>query len=134
MNHSENLSVRNCKFQSSNIHGIVVQPLPGKIVIADTEFLCNNKSSNNNSGSGLFIQQTQETNPPMNLELVIIRSMFKYNGIGRLSSGGGGINIQITDSSSLINITINDSAFVNNTGSYGGGMYAYTDMYSADSD
>ena len=121
---SENLSVGNCKFQSSKVHGIAVQSLPGKIIITDTEFLYNNRSSNNNGGSGLFIQQTQETNPPMNLELVIIRSMFKYNGIRGLSSGGG-IIIQTTDSSSLINISIKDSAFVNNTGSYSGGMYVY---------
>ena len=124
LDHSENLSVTNCKFQSSNVHGIAVQPLPGKIVITDTEFLYNNRSSNNNDGSGLFIQQTQETNPPMNLELVIIRNMFKYNGVRGLSSGGG-INIQTNDSSSLINITIKDTAFIHNTGSHSGGMYVY---------
>ena len=123
LDHSQNVSVENCKFYSSNVHGIAAQPLPGKIVITHTEFLYNNRSSNNNGGSGLFIQQTQETNPPMNLELVIIRSMFKYNGERELSNGGG-INIHITDSSSQINITIKDSAFThNNAGSYSGGMY-----------
>ena len=121
LDHSHSVLVRNCKFQSSNVYGIAVQSLPGTIVIADTEFLYNNRSSNN-CGSGLLIRQTQETNPPMNLELIIIRSMFKYNGV-RGFSNGGGIDIQITDSSSLINISIKDSAFVHNVGSNSGGMY-----------
>ena len=133
LEHSENLSVGNCKFQSSNVHGIAVQPLPGKIAITDTEFLYNNRSSNNNYGSGLFIRQTQETNPPMNLELVIIRSMFKYNGVSG-SSSGGGINIQTqtTNSSSLINISIKDSTFTHNVGSSSGGMYVYAYVNNSD--
>ena len=131
LDHSHNVSVTNCKFQSSNVHGIAVQPLPGKVVIKDTEFSYNNRSSNSNGGSGLFIQQTQETNPPMSLELVIIRSMFKYNGIRGLSKGGG-INIQTTDSSSLINIAIKDSVFVHNAGSDGGGIYVSANVNNND--
>ena len=121
LDHSHDISITDCTFQSSNIHGIAVESLPEKIAIKDTEFLYNNKSSTAGGGIALFFQQTQETNPPMHLELVITRSMFEYNGIQSTLLNGGGMYISITDSSSLVNIYVEDSVFVNNTGS--GGMY-----------
>ena len=120
MYHSHDISVENCKFQSSNTYGIAAQSVAGKIIITDTEFLYNNRSSNNGSG-GLYIQQTLETN----LELVVIGSTFKYNGGKdmRKSSLGGGIYIDIVipDSSSSvnINISIDNSVFMHNAGSGG---------------
>ena len=122
LSHSHEISIKNCKFQNSNIYGIGAQSL-GKISIIDTEFLYNNRSSSNGGGSGLFIQQIQG----MNLELIIMRSLFKYNGVWR-SSEGGGMYLMTNDSSSLINISVEDSNFVHNYGSIGGGIYVFANV------
>ena len=125
LDHSHNISITYCTFQSSNIHGIAVEPLPGKIVIKDTEFLYNNISGHS---SGLFIQQTKEGSTPVHLELTIIRSVFHHNGghPAHNTAYGGGISIFINDSSSQVNFLIEDSVFTRNIGSIGGGMYVST--------
>ena len=130
LDHSHNISITNCTFQSSKIYGITVESLPGRIVINDTEFLCNNKSL---LSSGLFIQQTKEGSTPMHLELVIIRSVFDHNGAYHLSdfgSYGGGMSIFINDSSSQVKVFIEDSVFIGNVGSFGGGIYVSTNVAS----
>ena len=128
LDHSHDISVENCNFQSSNTYGIAAQSVAGKIVITDSEFLYNNRSSS--GSSGLYILKN---NPPMNLELVIIRSIFKYNGNdGAWQSPAGGVYIDITMpiSSSLINISIEDSMFMHNYGA--GGIYVSTDGQKGD--
>ena len=126
LDHSHNVSIINCKFQSSNVYGIAAQSLPGRIVITDTEFSYNNKRTFNllSKGKALYIWQTEESYSLMHLELVVLRSIFKYNGVWSLSNVGG-IDVQTTAYSSLVNISIKDSAFVHNAGSNGGGIYYY---------
>ena len=130
LDHSYNISVENCKFQSSNTYGIVAQSVAGEIVITNTEFMYNNRSSkSNNCSGGLSIQQTLETNPPMDLNLGIIRSTFIYNGVWQ-SPGGGIVLILKYNSSSLIwiYISIEDTLFINNAGSGGIHFYANGDI------
>ena len=117
LDRSHGISVEKCVFQSSNMYGIATRSLLGKMVVTDTKFLYNNKSSNNDS-AGLYIL---ETNPPMNFELVIIRSVFKYNGNnGAWQSPGGGVYVDIlipaADSSSFVNISVEGSLFMHNSG------------------
>jgi len=124
LDHSHDISIRNCKFQSSNAYGITVESLLGRFVIIDTEFSYNNRPSMNGSG-GLLIHQlhnNNNNNPSLNLELVIIRSLFKHNGV---FNGFGGMGILTNNLSSLINISIKDSNFIDNIGSFTGGMYVF---------
>ena len=129
LDHSHDISIRNCKFQNSNTYGITVESLLGRFAIIDTEFSYNNRPSINDGGGGLFIYQMQETNL---LELVIIRSLFKHNGAWSFSSYYGALNILTNSSSSLINISIEDSDFIHNIGPNSGGMYIFANVNNND--
>ena len=124
--HSHDISTVNCKFQSSNVYGIAIESLPGRVVITDTEFSFNNKSVSRNNGRALYIRQKEvsESYPPTYLELVILRSVFKYNGVW-LSSTVGGIHVDATSDFTLVNISIEDSTFMHNAGLNSGGIYYY---------